>query len=214
MGCGENGTNDIARQVARLLGEGWSFQEKRTPDGRLCWWSEIWHKDGYGLHLSSDRTGKRLVVSGEWPKDAKGETYRPSSYSHSTDPQAPEITVSKDRPADQIAKDITRRFLPAYLRAWTAMKERARASDEYEAAKGSLIDRLAVIPGMRRYQYPHWGSRKEDRLDFSSGAGGPGRYVHGDVEVFRDNVNIKVNGLDPDTAEKVLRLICESLPST
>ena len=68
---------------------------------------------GIGLGYMWQHLG-RIEVSGRYPADASFSRDRPS------------ITLAADRPAEKLAKDITRRFLSAYLA-------------KYEEAQGELI---------------------------------------------------------------------------
>lgn len=65
--------------------------------------------EGVSFYIRSE--GGRLHINGDWPRIDKGnEIFRPGRY----EPAAPQISVSAKRSANDIAKDIARRFLPSY----------------------------------------------------------------------------------------------------
>jgi len=76
--------------------------------------------DGANFDIGSAYHAKgRIYVSGNWPKDSTGTEQRPyfSQYSD-CGTEAPSITFARTKTAAQAARDIERRFLPAFLPLW------------------------------------------------------------------------------------------------
>jgi hypothetical protein len=89
----------------------------------------ITHAEGYGVHLVWPDVWKtheahRISISGIWPKSGKGDVCSPYQG-------APSITLAQTKTAEQIAKDIRARFLPAYLPIWQQQKARADQHSQY-----------------------------------------------------------------------------------
>ncbi len=130
----------IAPGVAKALG-GWRVHS--DPDNRMM--VELHHPTAAGLslvlsaHYPNAHKG-RIAVSGRLPtQTCHGE----GVTSHGIDKA--EITVAAGRDADAIAKEISRRCLPAYVAAVAAMRARiAEAETEREQLTG-LASRLAAI---------------------------------------------------------------------
>ncbi len=99
---------------------------------------KLTREDGYGLYLSLNwyqRPGK-IHVSHIAPQDNAGRTlwwseYMPRAAGSFERATAPEINVSADKTADQIARDIVRRMLPALAVGWPVVQ-------------GIMADRIAA----------------------------------------------------------------------
>lgn len=92
---------------------------------------KLTREGGYGLYLSLNfyqRPGK-IHVSHVAPQDNAGRTLWWREYMRRA--TAPEINVSADKSADQIARDIVRRMLPALAVGWPVVQ-------------GILADRIAA----------------------------------------------------------------------
>ncbi len=110
---------------------GWRFDERFLAD---CWRAVIIDDEGHGVHLNTQQTKGRYYISGCWPSN-----YHPI--------HCPHISVSQDRPAEKIAEDIKRRFLPAYLEAYAEQKAIADAAAERDKQTEAVRQELAVIVG-------------------------------------------------------------------
>jgi hypothetical protein len=101
-----------------------------------CWMIVFIDGEGRGLHFNTTHAKGRYVITGCWPKNA--------NY---TSPAHHSITVSKDRPAEKIAEDIKRRFLPGYLDEFARLKDLADARDKYQAKIEGIRLELAQLIG-------------------------------------------------------------------
>ena len=127
-------------------------------------------------------TAGRLTISGIWPTDARGYPHTPQY------PYGESITVSLDKSPEQIARDLTRRFLPAYLPLWEEQKRKAKDSDKYVAEKARALARIdAALPESCRYVQ-----------------GGLSVWV-GEVET--KTVTLKLTWLPFDLAEQICHLL-------
>lgn len=170
-------TEPLLRKLADAIAaklDGFSVHVEREEDGwwrSTQWTSHGWlvHTDGRRLWLQVDRTGRRLVVTGQLP---------PGGGSHV---ERSEISVRMDRDPDQIAADIARRLLPQYGRALAMVRaeldQRAReAARRVEAAQRVA----AIIPGARV------DTRIEGRttVSWSSTRAGAQGIGYGELEFF------------------------------
>lgn len=96
------------------------------------------------VHFSRDWRGTdKCSVSGEWPRTAKGEVQAPYFSAHSQNgPKSPDIGISISRPAETLAKDILRRFIPAYQALYAAQVERVNSANDYAAKTATNKARL------------------------------------------------------------------------
>lgn len=113
-----DGLRAYARAIAAALADGWTLQPidmdrehtmkvphvRQASTGAEFWISSSWRNDG------------KLSVHGSWPKNAHGREEYPyfSQYSDNG-PSSPTIGFSRSKSAVLAARDIARRFLPAYL---------------------------------------------------------------------------------------------------
>ncbi|MFJ3182587.1 hypothetical protein ACIPJN_29930 [Streptomyces sp. NPDC086796] len=138
--------DQLGREMAGVLNEdlveggGWSHTVSGLYAGGL-----VLHHQGrdLGIQVWRDKSylkgaaGRRLKVEGRYSSEYHGW-------------RADSITVSMDRPAPAIARDIVRRFLPGYLATVDASIQAARKAEEERRARRRLNRRLAdMIPGLR-----------------------------------------------------------------
>jgi hypothetical protein len=92
---------------------------------------------GYVLRGSSC---EKMEIRGELPKNAKGE----SPYI-GYGKKMPSINVSTSKTGTQIAKDIERRFLPAYTEILKSAVETVRSQDAYYSKRDAMALQIAQI---------------------------------------------------------------------
>ena len=86
--------------------------------------------NGAGLSiLISHEKGQRLRLSGKAPSDSHGRQYG-FQYWLGRDTEYPQITVSQNREAASIARDIERRLIPAYISLYTQTKDAINKHEE------------------------------------------------------------------------------------
>ncbi|MEO3976978.1 hypothetical protein [Streptomyces sp. CAU 1734] len=138
--------DQLGREMTDVLNEdlveggGWSHRVSGRYAGGLV----LHHRArDLGIDVWRDKSylkgpaGRRLTVEGCYSSEYCG--WRASS-----------ITVSMDRPARAITRDILRRFLPGYLATVDASIQAARKAEEDRRARRRFNRRLAdMIPGLR-----------------------------------------------------------------
>lgn|SRR5262245_17219254 len=157
-------TRAIAIAIAQTIGEGWTIGAwhdqcplpSRTithPGSGRSFWLR-WEMD------RADHRKTRITVHANYPKTDDGRELWPREGD-----RAPMITIAADKTPDQIARDIVRRFLPAYDTAWTLqIAERDRQND-YAAATRRTADAL-IAAGARPSHHQH--SRESVTVYFGS----------------------------------------------
>jgi hypothetical protein len=188
-------TQELGIAIAKHLPEGWKF--RRDPDidnqdrayfvkgaMRMALTIDDWHQ----------KTPRVRIQTWDWPKYTKwehgyrsddsdgsrSETVFPSSL---YDPKegSPDITVSMEKSPEQIAKDITRRFIPEYERIFTRCQIKADQFGAFEAAsKEAWEDVMRQTGGNPRY-----GSHYHD-IDL-----GDGQKVHLSLEHRGESVHVE-----------------------
>jgi len=129
-----------AENIAKALGEGWK-RSTRFDETDSSWRAELEGPDNQVLFLSSTWGGKdRLFISGELVR-----------YSQSGDlpygMSRPSITVSIEKSAQQVARDITKRLIPDYLPKLAEVLKRKAERETFESNRKSLADQVAEITG-------------------------------------------------------------------
>lgn len=158
-----------AHEIARSLGEGWTARKQE----------EMANPDLYGpnrevLWLNSD-SGRIAVHPGFGEHD---ELAKFLPYDRKLRP----ITVSKERPSEAIAREISRRLLPEYRELLAFCRDRQAEHDRDEQAQDKVIAQLHAILGT----FP---SRYAPRTAFVHAKGGP----NGTFEVRSGEVKIELH---------------------
>lgn len=94
---------------------------------------------GLCLNVSPYNHRERVVISGTYPHAYN--LVRTSTL-------APAITVALNRGPEAIVKEITRRFLPAYLASYATVLQAKQQADDYQAKKAAALAELAAILGV------------------------------------------------------------------
>lgn len=135
----------LAQAVATALGDGWRV-DTATSMAHGCHLNgpgdvRLWMRDPNSVHLTPGRELGKVEISGSYPEGTDRIVYEVERHS---------ITVTGTRPADAIARDITRKLVEPV--AAEMVKIRARL-DEFEAnrtARHTVRDALAaVLPAAR-----------------------------------------------------------------
>lgn len=138
-----------APQIAAALGPDWAVDATADTPG-----VHIAHRDGRRLlflRVPYNAPG-RLAISGVYPPVD-------SAYGRDADPV--QITVGLTRPAEAVAREITRRLLPAYEpRLAHAVAQAQRRAGE-QALRDEVVERLCqALPGTRPITREHHHSSK------------------------------------------------------
>jgi hypothetical protein len=130
---------DLAQKIARYL-DGWTWKKPCREESQR-YWQTLAGPDGAQLHLGYDDHRGRLEIGGVYPRDGS------SIYPWNDQDRPGDITISARRDPQAIAKDIQRRFLPAYLAAYLKGLEMLHKAKAYQDAKKELAARLAALCG-------------------------------------------------------------------
>lgn len=159
----------FAQQIAPLLGEGWTVN---PPDPDREW--TLTHPT-----LTHAETGANFTITGpctygadrgklsvhcNWPKDGTGSEARPhfSQYSD-MGAAAPSISFASTKTPAVAAKDIARRFLPAFLPLYVKQAASVQANEDAIAARRRLADAVAkLLQGDVRTDSHRNGAREAD----------------------------------------------------
>lgn len=196
----------LARAIAALL-PGFAFVEYRsdyaTDRATRCY---LRHPDGREMFLllgvnRYDRAPQGMVqVSGRYGED-NGKPVYPQDFFYDKGTE-PTINVSASKTPEQIAKDIERRFMPAYNDLWARCQEWVRKNEAYRFDVANVTKLIAAYLGAA-----------PDRIRFDSDGNEARvtRMVCGRVAEFRtrpDYVSIDAT-VSPELAAKIAALMAE-----
>lgn len=152
--------------------------------------------DGPGedrIWISYDSHKHRFTISGRWPcSKIDNSTFTPSGL-WNPKPDSPSIGVDADKSAEQIAKDIARRFLPAYRQVLKRCQEARDNHDSYIRNSNNLARDIAGILGAKaRGNYGNKGP--EQRHIYADGI---------EVETSADSASFKIRSLSAEKARQL-----------
>jgi hypothetical protein len=199
----------LYRAVASHL-SGWAaFSESRNGNETLGIRNTT--ISGMGVHLKIEDGANRgkVLVTGEWPQDGPNGAYMPPS---SVQENSPSIRVALARGPEAIAKEITKRFLPDYIRIWHLCKGKLDNNLAYEKRK---LDNWARIA--KKVYQPHERNgepRASIRVGPSNVRGGRNLDLgYGDIYMESENsVRLDIWSLPVSIALAVLDLLASVNP--
>lgn len=136
------GLKNIAHDVAKALGKGWSVEKKERDYSHYV---EVLGPDGAAISISTAREKDRLYISGNYDDRIDGEQVWLVPYKTTN----PSITVAMTKSAEQIAADITRRLLPDYLPLLADCQKTVEQHKSFRATTAATADRVAAAVGGR-----------------------------------------------------------------
>lgn len=175
----------IAKQVAQQLG--WQYQQPKdtTDTWQIKAWAYLSGPDNARLCLHVDTWKKRISVSGD---------YAGGMMAHAKD-RPDTVTVSAERCPNAIAKDIQRRYLPAYLEAYARSVDINNKHVAHEKGCAALAIRLGKVCG----EVP----RSNNTI----------HYYQNDAPYFEarvdspNSVKLDISNLSPELAEVIIKLV-------
>lgn len=189
-------TREIARDVARALGAGWSIDRKYEMDGNNG--AMLDHTDGRRLHIFrqySTPAGK-VSISGVYP-------YRSDMPTSNTEHVS--INVSRDKAPTAIARDIERRLMPTYERELAKLRETYEQRDKNNAQREAMVRRVYRImgkPDTRDARAREQDSKNsQTRISLSGITDG-----YGDMTIYHDGTSaaIELHSIPADLALDIL----------
>lgn len=186
-----------AAAVAAALGG--SLDKPRHPENS-SYWQTVRLPDGltFDLHLLGYES--RVAVSGNWPKDGNGQSVTPRDAIR-YDTVAAKIYVGAERAPAAAAKDIARRFLPAYREQHAACVARAGQRNNYQNKVTANTRRLAKVLGISDSDQ-HCFRLADGRGELHPSLAGLSR----GVSVSGDSARFELD-LPIEQAEEILRII-------
>ena len=196
----------LRKVVAAIRLDGWSYKPSTTHDYGLgslvnpALRGELWFA-GPGWHQQN-----KIHISACYPKDSRGHDhigYKETRVS---------INVSAEKTAEQIAKDITRRILPEYLRQLAAINESIAKTENYLNARSEMGKAIAsAFPWLRLHDTIHgtdYNGRKQNGSEVTLDEKYDTKAPRVDkVKCSEERVDIALDGLTQAQAMEVLTLI-------
>lgn len=186
----------LAQEVAPLLGEGWAYDTTRDD---YTWAAFIDGPNGARLMIAAPAytpAPAKLEINALLPDGSRDVLRYNENGRH-------EIGVSESRGAQVIAREITRRLLPAYLEQLADVQTRITKQQHAAATRAEVVQSLALA---FRGSVASNGHRP-DEARFGHGS----RDYYGSVTVRHDatKVDLEMRGVSVDIA----RLIADVLKS-
>lgn len=142
------------------------------------------------LFMRFDYDKSRIEISGNYPRFADGNFYRPDTKDDIV------IRVSADKTAGQIAKDIQRRFLPAYQKCLDNAMKRIKECDANIAAIKQNIQRLGLTVDQDS-EVKAYGYKTCELIHGARGV----------ISVSPDSVSLDIGYVSVDKAAEILAIL-------
>jgi hypothetical protein len=158
------------------------------------------------LRFDAEYGDGRVHVSGVYPRDAKGQyidvyNTEPGQYGKI---YGPNIKLSPDKTAEQIATNIKRRFIPDYAAHLAKVMERVNANNDYESTTAAVLE---LLKGASLTEYER--NSHTITAPIPDGLKLPGREydVRINVKASRGSITLELNNLDAATASNIIQFI-------
>jgi hypothetical protein len=178
---------NLIKCVSKILG--FTLEKEKDDDWRYV--SVNAGKGDESIHFSSNDYSlkERIRVLGNFPKTGKNDYIDPYRWGE----KRHEITVSIGRRADQIAKDIERRFLPRYRELLKRAQEQVSKANVYQGACERNLEAIKGAPLSEEEK-----KRREYHLTGD---------IFGSVKVTDTDANLELHSVPIEAAKKIVRLI-------
>jgi hypothetical protein len=181
----------------------WAIEDRDSEWGGGRWLI-VRRPDGASFYVEVE--GSRYRVGGRYPRpEGGGSDYVPYGI------ERPGAAMTQSKAPDQIARDIARRFLPAYLSLYATCQARKAQDEAARADAAAVAGRLSTVLGVRsredRVNQP--GDRHTFYLYTLPGS------AHGTVEVsYGGSVKIELSGVPETMAVALCEVIRAWTPET
>jgi len=198
--------NTLAVNIAHLLStnELWTF----TPDEDASWTVHIDRADGAKLYLSLESSvgydkHDRVHISGSLNIGRNGAFVTVYEGSQRLSPGS--INVALSRGPEAIAKEITRRLLPEYLRVYALAMAKLQADNAYDFEVSANLHLLAkavgtVVPSDKNPNNSYVEAQRES-ITFNRGE------AYGTIRVSNKTAELHLRSLTITQAEHILNYI-------
>jgi hypothetical protein len=188
----------IARELGKLRGETWTAGPGwHSTQRKLC------GPDEAELFISTD----------SWRARGKGRITAHGSYPTTNLRVHPEeITVAETRGAEAVAKEISRRLLPAYLDRLAEVREYNEGERAGYEARGKALNEVAARFGNAYKQEPYEPGRSNTYSDSFSLYHLHGR-LYGSVEASGapDTLRLDLHSVPRETGLRMLAVLAEDM---
>lgn len=202
----------VETKVLKAIGILGLKKESQDTERLAHYWDfRIW-TDKIWISFSASYGDKRIHVSGIYPRDCNNsyiDVYIYDKEARANEKflkfydygkvQSPSITISKDKTPEQIANDITKRFMPAYNRYLELVNKKININNDYESKTRKTLELLAGRP-LTEYE------KKEHKLSID-GKKFQEYEARADVNASREDVTLEIHNLTPEIALKIINII-------
>jgi hypothetical protein len=186
----------VALNAVDGAGGPWAIEDRDSEWGGGRWLI-VRRPDGASFYVERAGQDAKYAVGGRYPRpEGGGSDYVPYGIAR------PTAAMTQSKTPVQIARDIARRFLPAYLSLYATCQARKAQDEAARADAAAVAGRLSTVLGVRsredRVNQP--GDRHTFFLYTLPGS------AHGTVEVsYGGSVKIELSGV----AEAMATALCE-----
>lgn len=198
------------KQLAEAVAEhltGWTAEEIASDyPGERDSRARLTHADGGSVFLRFENRGRKVNVSGEWPRSPSGG-YRGARDWGVVEWNAPNLAVniSATRPAKTLASDLERRLLGRYVELYAVAIARRDEEAARENRVARLVDRFEEIANAQTQL-----ARKDQQgtgLRLYASSHGGDKAIHGDCRIYDDTTSFDRLSVPNDVAEKIIELL-------
>ena len=171
-----------------------------TWDSEERWNASVEGRDaeaGEGVWLRASLYEKwRVKASGVYPREKGGyvDVYDPVTNKRVS---APSITVSGEKSATQIARDVERRLLPDYRKRLALVRARVQAGNDWQAETERTLESVKGEPLDEE-------EKRDREVNFYRETG-----KLGGIKASGKGVSLEVSDVTPDQARRILGIIRE-----
>lgn len=185
-----------AKEIATYL-EGFEYVQ---PSEETTWrkWAVLRHQDGREIRIFEERNGRASVSGGYNPKDGG------SLSSFVRYEECPKIGFSPSKPAEALARDIAKRFLPKYTELWIKAMELLKRKQESNAREDELFSELGKILGL-----PTKNHSGQSSIYLN------GSNIYGTIEPYGENsITMNLRHLPAPLGKRICEIVAEYMAQT
>ena len=190
----------LTKDIAKELGDAWMFKPMDEPYPTQYINGPNEAEIAIRIETYGSRKG-RVEVHGNFHIGREREFIDVREWNHATSERCklPEISISGNRGAAAIAKEITRRFLPEYLPLLQkAIDKRDAAISWEDKTRANLVTLAAVVNA----SIPTERDRTTASFYHNDKA-------YGDIQCSGDSVSLKLSSLTTEQAKRILAMVAE-----
>lgn len=159
------------------------------------------YSSGYGTRRIEVRCNTPRHADGSWAGDVyytQEERAAGLGKENYGKVSAPSITISPEKSAEQIAKDIQRRFLPDCIKYIARVQECIDARNDYQSA---TVAALVVVKGAALTEYEAKERKISEYLNETKGGESYQRYT---ATASRDRIDLEIHDITAQQAREII----------